>query len=115
MREADPALAVGYGLYTEDGQPLWQSYQTDEASDRWPVLEKGLIRLRSTLPARLLNEGRYRIEYICRLHNRMWLAEPGANVASIHFEIQGGLSESPFWMQARGGVLAPVIPWRRGR
>jgi lipopolysaccharide transport system ATP-binding protein len=115
VREVDPALVVGYGLYTEDGQPLWHSYQTDEASDRWPVLEKGLVRLRSTLPARLLNEGRYRIEYICRLHNRMWLAEPGANVASIHFEIQGGLSESPFWMQARGGVLAPVIPWRRGR
>jgi lipopolysaccharide transport system ATP-binding protein len=114
VREADPALVVGYGLYTGDGQPLWHSYQTDEASDRWPVLEKGLIRLRSTLPARLLNEGRYRIEYLCRLHNRMWLAEPGANVASIHFEIQGGLSESPFWMQARGGVLAPVIPWRRG-
>jgi len=113
VREVDPALAVGYGLYTEDGQPLWHSYQTDEASDRWPILEKGLVRLRSTLPARLLNEGRYRIEYICCLHNRLWLAEPGANVASVHFEIQGGLSESPFWMQARGGVLAPVIPWRR--
>jgi lipopolysaccharide transport system ATP-binding protein len=113
VREPDPALAVGYGLYTEDGQSLWYSFQTDEASHRWPVLEAGLIRLRSTLPARLLNEGRYRIEYICRLHNRMWLAEPGANVASIHFEIQGGLSESPFWMQARGGILAPVMPWRR--
>jgi lipopolysaccharide transport system ATP-binding protein len=115
VREADPALSVGYGLYTEDGQPLWHSYQTDEASDRWPTLEKGLVRLRSTLPARLLNEGRYRIEYLCCLHKRMWLAEPGANVASIHFEIQGGLSESPFWMQARGGVFAPVIPWRRDR
>jgi len=34
VREVDPALAVGYGLYTEDGQPLWHSYQTDEASDR---------------------------------------------------------------------------------
>jgi lipopolysaccharide transport system ATP-binding protein len=113
VREADPALAVGYGLYTEGGVPLWVSYQTDEASDRWPALEKGVVRLRSTLPARLLNEGRYRIEYICCLHNRTWLAEPGANVASIHFEIQGGLSESPFWTQPRGGVLAPVIPWRR--
>jgi homopolymeric O-antigen transport system ATP-binding protein len=113
VREVDPALAIGYGLYTEEGQPLWYSYQTDEASERWPKLEKGLIRLYSTLPARLLNEGRYRLEYICCVHNRMWLAQPGANVASICFEIQGGLSESPFWMQARGGVLAPVIPWRR--
>jgi lipopolysaccharide transport system ATP-binding protein len=113
VREVDPALAIGYGLYTEDGQPLWYSYQTDRASDHWPELEKGLIRLYSTLPARLLNEGRYRIEYVCLLHNRIWLAEPGANVASICFEIQGGLSESPFWMQARGGILAPVLPWRR--
>ena len=113
VREVDPALAIGYGLFTEDGQVLWYSYQTDEAADRWPKLERGLVRLYSTLPARLLNEGRYRLEYICCLHNRMWLAEPGANVASICFEIQGGLSESPFWMQARGGMLAPVIPWRR--
>jgi lipopolysaccharide transport system ATP-binding protein len=115
VRELDPALTIGYGLYTEEGQPLWYSYQTDEASERWPKLEKGLIRLYSTLPARLLNEGRYRLEYICCLHNRIWLAEPGANVASIDFEIQGGLSESPFWMQARGGILAPVIPWRKDR
>src|SRR5579883_2758309 len=115
VREADPALSIGYGLYTEDGQALWYSYQTDEAPDRWPRLERGVVRLYSTLPARLLNEGRYRLEYICCLHKRMWLAEPGANVASICFEIQGGLSESPFWMQARGGVLAPVISWRRDR
>ena len=113
VREVDPALAIGYGLYTEDGQPLWYSYQTDEAFDRWPKLEKGLIRLHSTLPARLLNEGRYRLEYICCLHKRSWLAEPGANVASICFEIQGGLSDSPFWMQARGGIFAPVMRWRR--
>jgi lipopolysaccharide transport system ATP-binding protein len=115
VRGVDPALAVGYGLYTEDSQPLWCSYQTDESTDRWPMLEKGLVRLRSTLPARLLNEGRYRIEYVCCVHGRFWLAEPGANVAAICFEIQGGLSDSPFWMRARDGVLAPVIPWRKNQ
>jgi homopolymeric O-antigen transport system ATP-binding protein len=60
--ETDCALAIDYGLYTDEGLPLWYSYQTDEAADRWPKLEKGLVRLHPTLPAKLLNEGRYRLE-----------------------------------------------------
>jgi lipopolysaccharide transport system ATP-binding protein len=112
VREVDPGLVIGYALYTDDGQVLWWSYQTDEATNLWPTLKKGRVRLRSTIPARLLNEGKYRIEYICSLHCRVWLAEPGANVASIHFEIQGGLSDSPLWTLARAGLLAPVFRWR---
>ncbi len=112
LREFDPGLTLGYAIYTEEGQVLWYSYQSDEKTTRWPTLHKGISRLQCNLPTRLLNEGRYRIEYICGLFCRVWLAKPGVNVASILFEIQGGLSDSPFWTLARDGLLAPVIPWR---
>jgi lipopolysaccharide transport system ATP-binding protein len=113
VRRLDPALIIGYALYTEDGELLWWSYHSDEAPDRWPLIEKGNMRLRSALPRRLLNEGGYRIEYISGLYFRGWFAEPGTGVAAIHFEIQGGLSDSPHWIIAREGLLAPVLPWVR--
>ncbi len=113
VRELDPALTLGYALYMEDGQVLWFSYQADQEMERWPVLEKGIVRLRSDIPSKLLNEGTYCIEYVSSLFCRIWLAEPGTNVVSIYFQSQGGLSESPYWTSARGGALAPVIAWRR--
>ena len=50
-------------------------------------------------------------ELIGGLHFRKWFFEPGKSVATIYFEIRGGLSESPYWMNKRPGILAPVIKW----
>ena len=30
----------------------------------------------------------------------------------IFFSIQGGLSDSPYWLVARDGVMAPVMTWK---
>ena len=113
IKELDSALTVGYAIYTEEGTLLYWSYQTDEAPDNWPVLEKGFCTLRSKIPERFLNEGMYRIELIGSLHFRQWLFEPGRNAPSIFLNIQGGLSESPYWMAKRPGALAPVIEWQK--
>ncbi len=67
--------------------------------------------LKSRLPARLLNEGTYRLEMIAGLHCRSWLYEPNVNAPALTFTIQGGLSDSPYWMQSRPGILAPVLAW----
>lgn len=107
----DPALTVGYALYSEDGILLYWSYQTDESPDKWPVLRKGRCILRSQIPKRLLNQGIYRAEMIGSLHYRQWLFEAGVNSPSLYFTIQGGLSDSPLWMAKRYGLLAPVIRW----
>jgi len=114
IRQLDPGLIIGYFLYREDGYALWRSYHTDEAPKMWPTLKIGLTQLRTSLPLRLLNEGRYRIEFISGIHYIKWFHEPGANVASIVFEIQGGLSDSPHWVIARNDLLAPVLHWQRG-
>ena len=107
----DPALTIGYALYSEGGELLYWSYQTDTAPDAWPRLERGRFTLRGRIPARLLNEGVYRIELIGGLHHRQWLFEPGKSAPQIFLNIQGGLSDSPLWTVKRPGLFAPVLPW----
>jgi len=108
----DPALTIGYAIYAESGELLYWSYQSDDAAAPCPPLKPGRVILRGSIPCRLLNEGRYRIELIGGLHHRQWLFEPGASPAQIFLTIQGGLSDSPLWTQKRPGLLAPVLPWK---
>jgi len=107
----DKSLTVGYALFSEEGQLLYWTYQTDQAEKDWPDLKCGSVRLRSRLPKHLLNEGSYRLELISSLHFRQWLLEPGESAPHITLVIQGGLSDSPFWMAQRPGLLAPVLNW----
>ena len=111
IQAIDPALTVGYAVYAEDGSLLYWSYQTDQSEDRWPRLKEGVCVLRSRIPPRFLNEGVYRVELIGGLHFREWLFEPGISAPSIYVNIQGGLSDSPYWMIKRAGLLAPVMEW----
>ena len=96
LKDLDPALTVGYAIYTEESQLLYWSYQSDRAQEEWPALELGSLRLRSPLPRRLFNEGRYRLELISGLHRREWIFEPGINAPVVTIDIQGALSDSPY-------------------
>lgn len=107
----DPALTIGYAIYSEDGGLLYWSYQTDAEPEKWPIIERGRFTLRGRIPARLLNEGVYRLELIGGLHHRQWLFEPGKNAPQFFLNIQGGLSDSPLWAVKRPGLLAPVLSW----
>ena len=107
----DPALTIGYAVFSEGGELLYWSYQTDTVPEEWPAIQCGTIKLRCRIPSRMLNEGVYRIELIGGLHHREWLFEPGKSAPQIFLNIQGGLSDSPLWTVKRPGLLAPVIPW----
>jgi lipopolysaccharide transport system ATP-binding protein len=111
INEIDPGLTVGYQIYAEGELPLYWSCQADGAEQDWPILNKGINKLRSKIPSRFLNEGSYRIEMIGGLYNRQWLYEPNVNSPSIYLNIQGGLSDSPYWMAKRPGILAPIFNW----
>ena len=113
VQQPDPALTVGYAIYSEDGHLLYWSYQTDQAESKWPALTRGTHRLRSRIPNHLLNEGNYRLELIGSLHFRSWLYAPGVDAPQISLTIQGGLSESPYWIAKRPGLLAPLLDWER--
>jgi lipopolysaccharide transport system ATP-binding protein len=109
--QQDVALTVGYALYDEGGILLYWSAQTDVAENLWPRLSRGRNVLRSRIPQRVLNQGKYRLELIVGLYCRQWISSPGANAPAIELSIQGGLSDSPYWMEKRPGLLAPVCSW----
>jgi len=107
----DPSLTIGYAIYTEDGELLYWSYQTDADENQWTKIRPGIWRFQSNLPKRMLNEGEYRLELIASLHFRKWLLEPLHSVPTINLSIRGGLSDSALWIIKRPGLLAPVITW----
>ncbi len=109
--QLDDALTVGYALFDELGALMFWSYQTDRGQADRPMLRAGHNHLCAPIPRRLLNEGDYRVELIGSLHFREWLFEPAVSAPAIHLRIKGGLSDSPFWMIKRPGLLAPVIKW----
>jgi lipopolysaccharide transport system ATP-binding protein len=111
IKVADPALCMGYALYSGEGDLLYWSYQTDIREENWPIIKVGTSYWRSKIPANFLNEGSYRLEVIGGLHFREWIFEPGKKTPHIEFQISGGLSESPYWMVRRPGILAPIMVW----
>jgi len=112
LKQVDPALTVGYSIYTAEGTLLYWSYQTDAHEKCWPKLNRGITKLKSKIPKRFLNEGTYRIELLGSLHFREWLCGPETNPPFFYMKIQGGLSDSPLWIMKRPGLLAPVLEWK---
>jgi lipopolysaccharide transport system ATP-binding protein len=113
LEDRVPGLRVGFALHSEDGLLLFSTLSTDEAEAFHPHLDPGVCRLRCAIPARLLNEGGYQLEFIAQLRAGEWIYQQGRNAPSVSFTIQGGLSDSPFWLDRRPGVLAPVLRWER--
>jgi lipopolysaccharide transport system ATP-binding protein len=111
VAEPDPALNIGYALYSQEGELLYWSCHTDGAETSWPQVRKGRNSLMAKLPARILNEGTYRIELFGALHFRQWLVAPGTQAPSILLRIQGGLSDSSMFVVRRPGLLAPIMEW----
>jgi lipopolysaccharide transport system ATP-binding protein len=113
IRQYDPAVNVGVSVLTEDGQPLFFSFASDTEEEQWPRLSPGPVRLRTEIPAHLLNEGKYRVQVIADLRPQYWLLDPEiGNPASVTFSIRGGLSRSLVWNHKRQGILAPVLVWK---
>lgn len=111
VNKTDPALQIGYAIYNDSGHLLYWSCFNDVAEEDWVELQEGDILLKTPIPKRFFNQGFYRIEMIVSLYFREWLCEPGKNAPVIHLHIHGGLSDSPYWLNKRPGLLAPVMEW----
>jgi lipopolysaccharide transport system ATP-binding protein len=111
IQKMDSTLSVGYAIYGESGVQLFLSMHTDGSEAEWAKLHEGKCLLRSKLPLHLLNEGAHRIECIVDLHNVRWVLLPGDHNPLVQMDVQGGLSESPYWTRARMGVMAPILEW----
>lgn len=109
VEQPNIALTVGFAVYAVDSTLLFWALHSDAPQDEWPPVRQGMNRLVAWLPPHLLNEGSYRIELILSLHFQEWLSQPGVNAPSLGLEIRGGLSQSPYWIMARPGALAPHL------
>jgi lipopolysaccharide transport system ATP-binding protein len=112
VKETDVALTVGYLIFSEDNIIIYNSLQTDMNEKEWPKINLGKCLLRSKIPANFLNEGLYRIVMDAGLIHRQYLIGPSIpNSPSLSLNIEGGLSESPYWITKRPGLTAPRIKW----
>lgn len=108
----DPALLVGFNVYTEDQVMLYGSEPTDQSGGEreLPPL-KGHFVLRVFFPIEFLNTGGYRLELLSSLREREWIISPGIREMSLSFTIGGLVYSSPYRFEGRPGVLALEEVW----
>ena len=107
----DPSLQIGYSVQDEKGNLLYWSCFNDMEKEKWPIITCGQNHFYSKIPKYYLNEGCYKIEIIVALYFREWICQPGRFSPEIMLEIQGGLSNSPFFTIKRSSILSPVLQW----
>jgi lipopolysaccharide transport system ATP-binding protein len=109
IEEIDSALTIGIQLDGPGGENLFWAYHTDLAEAHWPQLKLGYNRIQCDIPAHWLNEGEYTVQLIASLYFRHWICQPGRSSPIARFTVRGDLSESPLFVQARPGLLAPLL------
>ncbi|MEK7443119.1 MAG: polysaccharide ABC transporter ATP-binding protein [Chloroflexota bacterium] len=111
IKRLDSALIFGYAIYGESGTPLYWSLQTDAPQEQWLKIKEGRWVFRSRIPLEVLNEGHYRLELIAGLYYVTWFCAPGEKGPVVYLDVQGGLSDSPYWVSKRPGVMAISTEW----
>lgn len=111
VKRLHPALLLGYGVFDESGENVYWSQVTDADDSAVKRLKPGLNRLRSRIPPRLLNQGLYRLDFMATIYNLTWFSKPGMTSIAVFLRIEGGLSDSAFWVMPRPGAIAPVLEW----
>ena len=106
-------LTIGVSLFNKNGTLIFRCLQTDVNEEQWPKLDLGENKIRMKLPLEILNQGDYKIVIDGGLWNVCWLFQPYECDIAVYFSIKGGLSESPYWISERFGIIAPVIPWKK--
>jgi lipopolysaccharide transport system ATP-binding protein len=107
LARIDPGLCIGFDLANSDGTVVLRSYQTDAPQEAWPMLRLGRNSIRCTIPAGLLNDGRYLVMPRVSIHNVRWIVN-GDSVVS--FEVDRDAGGSPL-IGGRPGTIAPILPW----
>jgi lipopolysaccharide transport system ATP-binding protein len=106
----DPALVGVVDLVAADGSIVFRSYSVDADAGFRPGLHRGRKAIKCTIPAGMLNAGRYVVNV--RIHARGIdgiINEPG----TLHFDVTADHGESYFIAthHARPGLIAPVLTW----
>ena len=112
MKKLHSAFTIGYAVYDSMGRVVCWTNAVDKYDDYKEVhLGKNIIE--GEIPEHFLNEGVYTIRLMTGIHYQEWLVNPDMNCPTKEFIIQGGLSNSPFWMIKRSGICAPLLTWKQ--
>jgi lipopolysaccharide transport system ATP-binding protein len=105
----DRAFTAGFDLATVDGVVVFRSYTTDNAEGSAPRLVPGRNAIQCTIPAGLLNTGRYALHLRIGLHWTRWIVHLDD---ALVFDVVADHGESLFLNDpARPGILAPILDW----
>ncbi len=113
VTKKDPALTLGFAVFTTDQKLLFWSNHTDGNQENWIPIEEGHVRLIGWIPRNVLNEGNYKVELMTSVHYKEWITEPGKNAPIISLDIAGGLDTSPYWQIPRPGIFAPLLTYEK--
>jgi lipopolysaccharide transport system ATP-binding protein len=109
LAAVDQAFIAGFDLATVDGVVVFRSYTTDVSEDAAPRLVPGRNAVNCTIPAGLLNSGRYALHLRISLHWTRWIVHLDE---ALWFDVVADHGESLFLNdQARPGVVAPILDW----
>ncbi|MEM8520133.1 ABC transporter ATP-binding protein [Flavobacterium sp. PL12] len=102
----------GIAVYDINEQLLFWSFNTDTEPLFRVNVKLGLNEITIQFPKNILNEGEYTFHFIASRHFKCWLLEPNVNSPRVQLRIQGGLSNSDFWIAKRNGILAPILKYQ---
>ena len=109
LAEVNSSFTAGFDLATIDGVVVFRSYLTDFADEPAKLLKPGRNAIRCTIPAGLLNSGRYLINLRIGLHWIRWIVHSDD---VMQFDVIADHGESLFLNdQSRPGVVAPILEW----
>jgi lipopolysaccharide transport system ATP-binding protein len=108
LGRVDEALTVGFDLVAADGAVVMRSFHTDGPPEHWPPLHLGLNALTCTVPAGLLNDGRYFVMPRVSLYCVRWIVHADSVVS---FEVHRDPGLSPYALTSRPGTVAPTLEW----
>jgi len=109
LAEVTSAFTAGFDLATLDGVVVFRSYLTDVHDEPGKVLRPGRNAIRCTIPAGLLNSGRYVVNLRISQHGAKWIAHADD---VLQFDVIADHGESLFLnASGRPGIIAPILEW----
>jgi len=109
MHSEDPLFVLGVALYNFEGINLiWSVHQENITPMQ---LQLGRQRLNIKLPLNNLNSGRFQIELIAGIHNKLWIYQPRVNSPVLYFSIHHQGSANSILNSNKPGVFNTIVEY----
>lgn len=112
INKKDPRLEIALIIKDSAGNTIFITQSTDDIQENWPSIKIGDNQLSVVLPKNTLNHGEFILVVEAYLYRTEVLYSESGNAPRIRFKVDGNLSNSTYWTQARHGSYAPILTWK---